>query len=193
MRMLAAVAALMLLGNVVRAADEPKFVSLFDGKTLDGWKVIGCEIEPTKDGEILIKAGNGIFRPEKAFKDFILETEYKALKPEKWDSGIYVRCKDPVGTYPWPKVWQVNLRWDQEGDMGDIKGKSKGLTKPGEWNHLRLKVVGTTAELELNGKPAWKADGIKDLEGFISFQAEVPGGGQFLFKNIRVAELSEAK
>ena len=195
MRTIVFAAALMLLGGIVvsevRAADEPKFVTLFDGKSLDGWKIIGCQAE-VQDGAILIKSGNGILRPEKTFKDFILEVEYKALKAEKYDSGIYIRCKDPVGTYPWPRVWQMNMRWDQECDMPDIKGRSKGLVKPGEWNKVRMKVVGTTVEVDINGQPAWKADGVKDPEGFISIQAEVPGGGQFLFKNVRVAEL-EAK
>jgi len=30
---------------------------------------------------------------------------------------------------------------------------------------------------------------VEEPEGFISLQAEVPGGGQFLFKNIRVMEV----
>jgi hypothetical protein len=191
MRSIAVVAALLLLGNVVavRAADELRFVSLFDGKTMDGWKIINCEAE-VQDGAMLLKSGNGVVRPEKIYRDFILELEYKALKEGRYDSGIYVRCKDPSGTFPWPRVWQVNLRWDQEGDMTDLKGaRSKGLVKPNEWNQVRLQVVGTTVELHLNGQPAWKADGLKDPEGFIALQAEVPQGGQFLFRNIRVAEL----
>ena len=77
-----------------------------------------------------------------------------------------------------------------EGNVDELKGaKSQGLTKAGEWNHFKLTVVGTKAELEINGKAAWKAEGVEEPEGFISLQAEVPGGGQFLFKNIRVMEV----
>jgi hypothetical protein len=50
-------------------------------------------------------------------------------------------------------------------------------------------VVGTKAELAINGQPAWKADGVKDPAGYIALQAEIPGGGQFLFRNIRIREL----
>ena len=44
--------------------------------------------------------------------------------------------------------------------------------------------------MEVNGKPAWKADGLEGpKEGFISLQAEVPNGGQYRFRNIFITEL----
>jgi hypothetical protein len=69
--------------------------------------------------------------------------------------------------------------------------RSKGLYKPGEWNALKLTVIGTKAELEINGKPAWKADGVSEPEGFVSIQAEVPGGGQYLFRNIKITDVEK--
>ncbi len=192
MRWFTMAAAVCLLSGFAIAADEKgKAVELFDGKTLKGWKIINCEVE-ARDGAMLLKSGNGVVRPEKAFKDFVLDLEWKALKPDNWDSGIYIRCKDPAGSFPWPRVWQVNLRKGDEGNIQELKdARSKGLIKAGEWNKFKLTVVGTKAELEINGQPAWKADGIKDPEGFISIQAEVPGGGQFLYRNIRIEELNQ--
>jgi hypothetical protein len=192
MRLSMILVAVVLAAGVLFAAEEKgKWVELFNGKDLTGWKVIHCDID-VQDGCMLIKGGNGVVRPEKVYKDFVFELDWKALKADKWDSGIYFRCKDPVGDYPWPKVYQANLLKGAEGNVDDLKGaKSTGLTKPGEWNHFKLTVKGTTAEMEINGKPAWKADGLKEPEGYISLQAEVPGGGQFLFKNIRVMELGE--
>lgn len=164
-------------------------VSLFDGKTLTGWKVIACEAV-VEDGAILLKAGNGMVRTERAYKDFVLEVDWKSLKPDNWDSGVFFRCGDAPPGQNWPKVYQSNLRKGMEGDVAELPGaRSKGLTKPGEWNHFKLTVIGTKAELEINGKPAWKADGVAAPEGFIGLQAEIPGGGQFLFRNIRVLEL----
>lgn len=192
MRSICAAAAVLMLANLA-LAQQDKFVDLFDGKSLEGWKVIGCQAE-VQDGAILMKAGNGVVRPEKKFKDFVLELDWKALKADNWDSGIYIRCIDPANRYPWPRVWQVNLRKGQEGDIAELKdARSKGLTKAGQWNHFKLTVVGPKAELEINGQPAWKAEGLKDPEGFISLQSEVPGGGQFLFRNIRIRELEAAK
>ena len=162
-------------------------VALFDGKTLKGWTVLKCEAE-VQDGNMLIKGGNGLVQTEKKYGNFVLEFECKALKEDKWDSGVYFRYdKVPAGR-PWPGKYQVNLRKDMEGNVGGVKGAtSKGLYKPGQWNTFKLTVEGEKLSLEINGKPAWKATGLTGpKEGFISVQAEVPQGGQFLFRNIYI-------
>lgn len=180
-------AAVVLTGGLAHAADD--FVELFDGKTLSGWKIITCEAE-VQDGCIFLKAGNGVVRTEKKYKDYVVEWECKALKADNWDSGVYFRCIDPAGNYPWPRKYQVNMRKGMEGNCDELKNaKSKGLSKDHEWNTYRLKVVGATAELEINGKPAWKTDGVTEPDGCISLQAEIPGGGQYLYRNIRIMEL----
>ncbi|HEY3321509.1 MAG TPA: DUF1080 domain-containing protein [Planctomycetota bacterium] len=184
--------ACVCFGEDAKPAEKGKAVDLFDGKTLTGWKVITCEVE-VQDGNIFLKGGNGVLRTEKTYKDFVLECEWKSLKPDNWDSGVFFRCGDPPKNYPWPKTYQANLRKGLEGNVQELpEARSTGLTKPGEWNHFKLTVIGTTAELEINGKPAWKAGGVTTPEGFIALQCEVPGGGQFLFRNIKVVEL-EAK
>lgn len=164
-------------------------VALFDGKTLDGWTVT-CDAV-VDGGDILIREGNGLVQTAKTYSDFILELEWKALKPEKFDSGIYFRYDTVPAGKPWPPRYQVNLRQGDEGNLGGFKeAKSTGLTVPGEWNKLKLTVRGSQAELELNGKPAWKMDGLAGpAEGYIALQAEVPGGGQYRFRNLYVTEL----
>jgi len=171
------------------AADEP--VALFDGKTLNGWDVLKCEAV-VDNGEIFLKDGNGLVQTQKKYGDFILELEWKALQPEKYDSGIYFRYDTVPENKPWPQRYQVNLRYDDMCNVGGVKGaaKSSHLTKPGEWNRLKLTVCGTKAELEVNGQPAWKADGLEGpKEGYIALQAEVPKGGQYRFRNIKLTEL----
>jgi hypothetical protein len=165
------------------------WVSLFDGRTLAGWKVIGCEAV-VEDGAILLKSGNGLVRSERPYRNFVLEIEWKALREDNWDSGIFFRAPDPPPGAPWPKTYQANLRKGMEGNVNELQtARSVGLTKPGEWNHFRLTVVGSKAELAINGKPAWKADGVTPPSGYIALQAEIPGGGPFLFRNIRIKEL----
>jgi hypothetical protein len=171
------------------AAPAKTPVSLFDGKTLNGWKVIGCEAV-VEDGAILLKSGNGMVQTERTYRDFILEVDWKSLKPDHWDSGVFFRCGDAPAHAHWPKTYQSNLRKGIEGDVAELpQARSTGLTRPGQWNHFRLTVIGTTAALEINGKPAWKAGGVTTPTGYIGLQAEIPGGGQFLFRNIRVVEL----
>ena len=128
---------------------------------------------------------------EKKYGDFILEFEWKALRDDRWDSGVYFRYDSVPQNRPWPDRYQVNLRQGMEGNVGNLKGaESRGFTKDGQWNKFKLKVRGTTASLEINGKPAWQADGLEGPEmGFIALQAEVPGGGQYRFRNIYLTEL----
>ena len=75
--------------------------------------------------------------------------------------------------------------------MGSLQeARSKGMTQAREWNQFKLTVQGSKAALEINGKPAWEADGLEEpATGFIAIQAEVPGGGQFRFRNIYITEL----
>jgi hypothetical protein len=172
-------------------AQEP--VSLFDGKTLNGWKVVTCEAEVV-DGAILLKAGNGYLQAEKPYGDFVFACDWKAHNTNMWDSGVYFRAGEPVGKFPWPKEHQVNMRRGQEGTIsGADKAKAASLYKPGEWNHYTLTVKGQTAELEFNGEKAWSRGGIVPAKGNLCLQAEVPGGGQFLFKNLTIVDLDAAK
>ena len=91
---------------------------------------------------------------------------------------------------PWPPRYQVNLRKGMEGDLDAIKeAKNKVPTKPGEWNSFQLTVRGDTAALRVNGQPALQVQGIQTPCGYLALQAEIPGGGQFLFRNIRITEL----
>ena len=186
----------LVLAHPALAADGAKApkagprVALFDGKNLDQWDVLKCEAV-IDNGEILIKAGNGLVQTKKKYSDFIIEYEWKALKDDNWDSGVYFRYDSVPVNQPWPPRYQANLRKGDEGNVGDLKGAtSQGLFKNGEWNSFRLTVRGTTAEMQINGKPAWKGAGLEGPAiGFIALQAEVPNGGQNRFRNIYIREL----
>lgn len=169
---------------------QAKRIALFDGKTLNGWTVIKCEAE-VNDGDILLKAGNGLVQTEKKYGNFILDFEWKALRDEKWDSGVYFRYDSVPQNRPWPNRYQVNLRFDMAGYLdGLTEVQDKELVKVGQWNRFKLTVQGSNASLEINGKPAWETDGLEGPEtGFIALQSEVPGGGQYRFRNIYLTEL----
>jgi hypothetical protein len=188
-------AAVTLVGSCAGLKDatspQSKRIALFDGKTLNGWTVLKCEAT-VDDGDILIVDGNGLVQTDKQYGDFILEYDWKALREGKWDSGVYFRYDSVPQGRPWPERYQVNLLKGQEGNVASLEGaRSEGLTKDGQWNRFKLTVQGTKASLEINGQPAWQADGLAGPErGFIALQAEVPGGGQFRFRNIYLTELN---
>lgn len=171
------------------SANEP--VVLFDGRSLENWTVVTCEAV-VEDGAILLKTGNGLVQTKKQYADYVFEFEWKALKPDNWDSGIYFRYDTIPQGRPWPKQYQVNLRKGMEGDLGGFReAKNSVSVKPHEWNRFELTVKGSTAALRVNGQSAWQVDGLKKPSGYIALQSEVPGGGQFLFRKIRITELTE--
>ena len=195
---LARISLLVLLGSIgilalwngkPSHADVVDEVILFDGKNLDQWTVTEAVVE-VKDGKLLLKEGEGWVRTNRKFTDFVLQWDCKNLKPNQYDSGVHFRAELPAAKAHWPKKFQVNLKTGEEGNLTSIKSAvSKGLYKNGEWNHFKLTGDGTTAALEINGKPAWKTDGIDTTTGYIGLQAEVTLGGQFEFRNITLTEL----
>ena len=130
---------LVSLSIPAAASAEVSFeYDLFDGRSLNGWKIENeCSAE-VKDGMLLLKDGDGWLRSEHEFTDFDLHVEWKALKAEKYDAGIYVRTK--VGGGPYPKNGhQINLLQGREGDLvGSKEGMSRGLIKEGDWNKFKL-------------------------------------------------------
>lgn len=191
-RVLRFLSLLVLVGFVglapARAADGYRG-SLFNGRDLDGWIVTDCDAG-VEDGLLVLKSGDGLVRTLERHGDFVLELDWRARRPENYDAGIYIRADLPPAGKPWPAKHQVNLKQGAEGNVNSLPGaKSSGLAKPGEWNHFKLTVVGERAELEINGQPAWKVDGLKEREGYIGFQSEVDGGGQFEFRNIELTDL----
>jgi hypothetical protein len=189
---LVAVIAAALLLNGCSTKPEPKDPrkAIFDGKSFSGWTVYMCEAA-VDNGEILLQEGNGLVQTEQMYGDFILEFDWKALKDDAWDSGVYFRYDFIEEGYPWPKKYQVNLKKGLEGNVEKLENASStGLFKEGEWNQFKLTVQGTKASLEINGQPAWEADGLEGPEkGYIGLQSEVQGGGQNRFRNIYLTEL----
>jgi 3-keto-disaccharide hydrolase len=74
-------------------ADDDGFVSLFDGKSLDGWKKIGGRATYQIEGDTIVgKVGPGsntFLRTEKNYGDFILKLDLKLDIPG--NSGIQFR------------------------------------------------------------------------------------------------------
>src|SRR5690242_11505512 len=85
-----AVAVVFTLAGIA-LAEDPAFVSLFDGKTLNGWVPEHTNHFSVRDGVIFSDGGVGWLRTAKSYKDFELQLDYRALKPGA-DSGVFFRA-----------------------------------------------------------------------------------------------------
>ncbi len=183
----------------VASADDPSFVSLFDGKSLEGWTPQHTDRFSVRDGVIFDDGGTGWLRSAKVYKNFELHAEYRALKKGA-DSGLLFRAgaestpKEPH----WPgKGFQLqvidaesNLMIFGHGTPAKFDRKLEALKAamkgPGDWQTIVLKVVGAHAEATLNGAMITTSDAIGLAEGHVGLQGE---NGQFEWRSLKIREL----
>ena len=151
---------------------QAEWVSLFDGKSLDGWtKKNGWAEYRIEDGAIVgksvDKSPNTFLATEKQYGDFVLELEVKV--DTGLNSGIQFRSQSFPGVPRRPRVhgYQYELdtaqrRWTagiyDEARRGwlypvDLNPKAKPLYKPDAWNKVRIECVGNSLRTWLNDKP----------------------------------------
>lgn len=190
--------ALAFLNVRLDAADEPGFVALFDGKSLDGWKAEATDRFTVRDGVIVNDGGTGWLRTLKPYKDFEFRAEYRIVAKGS-DTGLLFRATLEGTPKPpnWPlKGYQLQiidgdshlmifghgapLKFDRDAEA--LKGVQKGL---GVWQSIALKVIGAHAEAALNGKIITKSDAIALPEGFLGLQGE---NGRFEWRALRIKE-----
>jgi len=128
-------------------------VTLFDGKTLDGWKLrdpaakLGWAVV---DGDLAVvePKGNSDLVSEKTFQDMQLHVEFN-LEPHS-NSGVYLRGRyeiqieshDPASVAPAQKCGSV---YSRVAPFADVR---KG---PGEWQAFDVTLVGRRLQVKLNG------------------------------------------
>ena len=140
--------------------------SLFNGNDLDGWNIHGTELWYVDNGLLVCESGPdkgyGYLSTTKHYDDFDLTLEFK--QEANGNSGVFIRS-----TVEGTKVsgWQVEVA-PPGNDTGGVyesygrgwlikpeKEKDKAL-KMGEWNTMRIRVVGDQIESWLNDTPMIK-------------------------------------
>ena len=66
------------------------FTTLFDGSSLDGWRVLGNANWELSEGAVSANSGNGFLVSEESYGDFELSLEFWVDTPA--NSGIFIRC-----------------------------------------------------------------------------------------------------
>ena len=202
----------LMLAVSLGAAEEPGFVSLFDGKTLNGWALVS-RVGPgylVKDGLIVCpKDGGGNLYTEKEYSNFIFRFEFR-LEPGG-NNGVGIRAPlEGNAAYLGMEIQILDnedpkykdLRPAQyHGSVYDVFPAKRGyLKKPGEWNQEEIRAEGRRITVTLNGTVILDADldSVKDPEVFKKHPglARTSGHIGFLghndtmeFRNIRIQEL----
>jgi hypothetical protein len=191
---------------------EKGWTNLFDGKTLNGWKVLtGTATYAVENGVIVgttvANSPNTFLGTEKEYGDFILEADIK-LESQQGNSGVQTRSHfDPAGKNGQGLVYgrQVELdpterKWS--GGIYDearrkwlypltLNPKAQNAYKADDFNHFRIECIGNEMRTWLNGVPvAYLVDTI-DQKGFIALQVHSVNkpelvGKRVWFKNIRI-------
>jgi hypothetical protein len=192
---------------------EPGFVSLFNGKTLEGWTLMGQVGTGyvVKDGKIVCpKDGGGNLFNDKEYSNFILRFEFK-LEPGG-NNGVGIRAPlEGDAAYVGMEIQILDnedprykdLRPAQyHGSVYDVFPAKRGyLKKPGEWNYEEISAESRRISVTLNGTVILDVDldSMKDPEvlkkhpglarssGHIGFL----GHHEYMeFRNIRIKKLT---
>ncbi|UKT65038.1 3-keto-disaccharide hydrolase [Pedobacter mucosus] len=187
--------------------------SLFDGKTLKGWKqVVGKATYGVKDGMIVgttVKdSPNSYLVTDRAYGDFVLELDVM-IEGEANNSGIQTRSHiDPAGDNGKGRVYGRQVEVDPSsrawsGGIYDearrlwlyplsLHPEAKPLFKKAAFNHYKVECIGNETKTWLNGKPVAYVVDTLDKTGFIGLQVHGAGdnaglvGRKVYFKNISI-------
>ena len=205
--LLACVAVLPSLAqDSTKTADETGFVSLFDGKSMNGWKVNENQTSwAVKDGMLVCQGERShIFYvgDDKPFKNFHFKAE--VMTEPNSNAGIYFHTR--YQDSGWPKYGfecQVNLSYKSDprktSSLYAVKDVLEPAAKDNEWYLQEIIVVGKKITLKVNGKTQVEyiepddqkagSDFTRKLdEGTFALQAHDPGSKVY-FRNIRVKRL----
>ena len=181
--------------------EEQEPVNLFNGENLDGWVEYGNELWYVEDGLLVCESGPeeqyGYLATEKFYKDFDLSVDFKQVSDG--NSGIFFRS-----VFEGTRVtgWQVEVAPPDHDSGGiyesygrgwleQIPEENEGYLKEGEWNTMRIKVVGPKVTTWLNGNLMVELDDPKigKANGRIALQIHDGGGIKVLWRNLVVQEL----
>ena len=191
--------ALVALGFAARyvvpkaASQEAGWITLFDGKTLDGWDQVGESNWRVEDGAIVVDKmpgkDAGYLVSKKPYKNFTVRVEF--MPSDDANSGIYFRCLDPKKITD-RTCYEANI-FDQRPDpsygTGAITRYIEVNPMPkaaGKWNTYEVTAKGRDITVVLNGQTtATLRNGMFD-EGPVALQH---GAGAIKFRKVEIKPL----
>lgn len=193
------------------AQQAPKSVSLFDGKTLNGWRTADpAEIKLWQVADSALVSGD---RKEKIpanryllttgeYRDFEFRCLFRLTGDAKTglinsgiqyrsviDGGKVVGYQADIGTGYWGDIYDEHRRGKLVG--GDLKTLSHLLHENG-WNSYIIRCKGNRHELYINGVKTCdytETDPRIPSKGFIAVQIHSGGAAKVEFRDLTISEL----
>ena len=204
-------AALSTVCTLTVAASAGEFTSLFDGKTLAGWKnPYTWGKTEIADGEIRLSAEKKFFlMTERPYTNFIFEGDVH-LPEGQANSGFMFRAHvepnkvfgyqaevdgDPKrgwsgGLYDeGRRMWFASPIKDKPESVKAFRDRAGEAFKRNDWNTYRITCVGKKLKIEVNGVTTTDIEDDKDASGFIGIQHHGEKGAIYRFRNLRIQEL----
>jgi hypothetical protein len=185
-----------------RDNNKRKWVSLFDGKTLQGWHTLPGGEWKVENGAVVGRSDkqdprHGLLVTDKAFDNFEVQVKYKAIAG---NSGLYFRAEEVggvVGVHGFQA--EIDPNYDA-GGLYETGGREwvvkptpdevKTWYKPGEWNTMSVRAEGDRITVHVNGKKT--AELLNDpgrKKGHIALQLHGGMDMHVLFKSVRIRTL----
>jgi 3-keto-disaccharide hydrolase len=161
------------------AAAQDGWISMFDGKTLDGWKASELpENWVVEDGLITGKgARSHLFWMTEKCTDCEFKAEVKIS--DKGNSGMYFRAKFGPG---WPEGYEAQVNsthtdWKKTGSLYNFVDIKKILVPPDTWYTEHIIAKGNHIIIKINGETVVDYVDEKNthMEGHLALQQHDPG------------------
>ncbi|MCA9185198.1 MAG: DUF1080 domain-containing protein [Planctomycetales bacterium] len=193
-----------------RADGEPGFVSIFNGKDLNGWR---GEVDnyTVQEGAIVCQPGKGgVLYYQEEYADFVVRLKFRL--PPGGNNGLAIRypgtgrastqamCELQVLDDSAEKYKNLDGRQYHGAIYGMVAPKRDHLLPVGEWNEQEVTVIGSTIRVVLNGVEIINADvskvtqfkddtehpGKNRTSGFFGFAGH---NDPVQFRNVRIKRL----
>ena len=157
---LSCLAFFIVLTSSVTAPAKKKWISLFDGKTLNGWKVgANAETFKVEDGAIVVNGKVAhLFYDGAAgnhdFKNFELKLDVMTMPGS--NSGVYIHTQYQESSWP-KKGYEVQVNnsqgdWRRTGGLCAVQDIKEPPAKDNEWFTMHIVVKGKHIKISVNDK-----------------------------------------
>jgi hypothetical protein len=178
-----------LFASTASSQAKGKWITLFNGSSLDNWNMIGDANWRLEDKLAVADKGTGFLVSKDSYGDFEVRAEFWV--DSKANSGVFLRCSDTQKVTS-VNAYEVNV-FDERPDPTYGTGAIVDVGKPttmlkagGKWNTYDIIARGTHFTVTLNGTKTVDATDSKHDRGPIALQY---AAGVVKFRKVEIKPL----